>query len=552
MPEHAIPRNQWERRLLVPECATHVILGPPGCGKTTKLAELAGRAVTRYGESGVMVCSLTRVGARQAARAVDLPQNQVGTLHALAYHALGAPTVAEGKIKDWNENYKHWLIERESATIDEPYGHRHDPSPHMHTGDDLKMAMSAYRTRQLPRSDWPDDVRRFAEAWDDWKQQCGYVDFTDLLELALVNLDYAPGKPQVLMLDEAQDVGALEMAVLHKWSQHAEHFVLAGDYCQSLFQWRGSSPTVLTAIMDAGVKPHVLEQSYRVPRAVHTIAMRWMRRTHLPEVRYYPRDYEGTVAYNAATYKRGEGVLDALEGYVKHGKTVMLLTTCNYMLEPVLQVLQKHGLAYHNPWRPNNGRWNPLAPRRGTTFSERVLAFLRPDTAVWGEQAHFWTPQDLKTWASQLPAVNVFQPGQKSAVERCPEKMRDVELARAMRQWFTPEALERILTLDVAWYCTAAQQSKGGEISKPFIAAIVKHRGAAALREKPLITVGTVHSLKGYESAVVFVWPDIAPQAYYSDHAGHDEIARVFYVAVTRSREELVLCAAASPIAVQW
>jgi superfamily I DNA/RNA helicase len=406
-----------------------------------------------------------------------------------------------------------------------------------------------YRTRQIPRDEWRSDVRAFADAWEDWKGQCNYIDFLDLIDQGLANLDHAPGKPAVIMLDEGQDTGANEMALLQKWARHAEHFVIGADYFQALYTFRGSDPEVLTRMIESGVKPHVLSQSYRIPRAVHAQAMRWMRRTGLPPVEYQPRDFEGRVRYGNSSYKHLQEDLPMIEAYIKDGKTVMIMATCNYMLDPVLRVLQEAGIAYHNPWRPNNGRWNPLAPRRGNTFKNRVMAFLRPSQRLWGEQARFWTVAEIKAWAKALPVKVAFQPAMKPVVERLSEKISDAEIARALRDWFQPDALQHILALDADWYCGVAE---GGEISRPFVRQILRKRGIEALKDTPQTIVGTVHSLKGSEADCVLVYPDISPQAYYGDSATHAELTRTFYVAVTRAREELILMSEASPSCVGW
>ena len=66
------------------------IHGPPGCGKTTHVAQLAAEAARQYGPERVLVASLTR-GAAHEIRSRDcaLPAAQIGTLHAFAFRALG-------------------------------------------------------------------------------------------------------------------------------------------------------------------------------------------------------------------------------------------------------------------------------------------------------------------------------------------------------------------------------------------------------------------------------------------------------------------------------
>jgi hypothetical protein len=57
-------------------------------------------------------------------------------------------------------------------------------------------------------------------------------------------------------------------------------------------------------------------------------------------------------------YKRTETAIipDAVK-HIEQGKTVMFLASCSYMLRPLIQVLRKQGIPFHNPYRKSNGFW---------------------------------------------------------------------------------------------------------------------------------------------------------------------------------------------------
>jgi superfamily I DNA/RNA helicase len=71
---------------------------------------------------------------------------------------------------------------------------------------------------------------------------------------------------------------------------------------------------------------------------------------------------------------------------------------------------------------------------------------------------------------------------------------------------------------------------------------LAKERTGTVLREEPLIHVGTCHSFKGSEADTVFVYPDLSTAGAIEWQSNRDSILRLFYVAITRAREELVLC----------
>ena len=60
-----------------------------------------------------------------------------------------------------------------------------------------------------------------------------------------------------------------------------------------------------------------------------------------------------------------------------------------YMLQPMIQVLRKKGIPFHNPYRKANGLWNPLLVGRRTS-SRTVLALLQAHPQ-YGEGTHEWT-----------------------------------------------------------------------------------------------------------------------------------------------------------------
>ena len=61
---------------------------------------------------------------------------------------------------------------------------------------------------------------------------------------------------------------------------------------------------------------------------------------------------------------------------------------------------------------------------------------------------------------------------------------------------------------------------------------------------QPKVIVGTIHSVKGGEADVVFLFPDLSPGAarMYETQDGRDSATRLFYVGATRARETLVIC----------
>src|SRR5438094_3552618 len=138
-----------------------VQLAGAGCGKTDFLARQSALAAAKYGYDRVLVCSLTRTGARQASRDVELPPQQISTVHSFASRALGSPTVAESKVEEWNKAYPQWQLSGHSATTEDAYSSKDEET----AGDHWKHEVARLRTLDVPPERWHPQAQEFYTAW---------------------------------------------------------------------------------------------------------------------------------------------------------------------------------------------------------------------------------------------------------------------------------------------------------------------------------------------------------------------------------------------------
>ena len=94
----------------------------------------------------------------------------------------------------------------------------------------------------------------------------------------------------------------------------------------------------------------------------------------------------------------------------------MFLTSCAYMLRPLIAVLRKHGIPFHNPYRRSNGFWNPLRIGKRASTAGRILSLLvaHPD---FGEGHRPWTNGDVALWAEVLQAKGILRHGMKAKLK---------------------------------------------------------------------------------------------------------------------------------------
>lgn len=537
------------------------VFGPPGTGKTTYLAREISKLIRDHGADSTLICSFSTTAAHAIVQkftesnSVFTPNKKmVGTLHSHAYRAMtghGGVALDPKVIKGWNEQTTPEM----RVTADKRGGGDTgrfvtDPTKAV-TGDDHLGCMDLLRAKMVPRDEWPRNIADFAVKWDAWKTSVGAVDFSDMIEGALARArdgEHAPGRPQFIVSDESQDMTPLETSLVLAWGTHAERTVLAGDDDQAINGWRGGSPGPMVTLNGPGVSDHMLTKSHRVPENVRLIAEEWIRRVSFRKDKVYTArtrldgdtDTGEVIGGTAFMVPENLGSTDLVSRIARDmdaGKDVMVIASCNYMLEPLVANLRAEGVPFHNPYRPAEARWNPFGVRDDAmSTAERVYRYLVLADRVW-------TGDDVQAW---LELVKIKDAGLVSNAKRIAATWtRDpVPYEDVVSLFKTGEAMDWATEPDPDWLASCLLKAKADYAAYPL--QVARQHGHAALSREPQVVVGTIHSVKGAGADVVYLAPDISAAAHRSmaDRGMRDEVIRQFYVGMTRAKESLRLLTA--------
>ncbi|KKK51037.1 hypothetical protein LCGC14_3118980, partial [marine sediment metagenome] len=288
---------------------------------------------------------------------------------------------------------------------------------HDERAENCMNAMNLNRHRMIEYELWPLYVKNFTEKWEAWKAESNYMDFTDLIIHGYKNMESAPGIPEVLIVDECQDMSKLEIELIHKWGKTCDILLEAGDPDQAIYTWRGANPNIFIENKIPENNKKYLRQSYRLPEAVHEYIRKWIRIIKAREdVEFKPRNASGSVKRMDASYLEPDPLIDICKEQMADGKTTMILASCGYMLVQIIARLKGEGLPFYNPFSTKNARWNPLQRIRKRVMPvDRVAAFMAPHESN-DEFQREWNRQDFKNWMGLLEAKRIFKRGTKSYV----------------------------------------------------------------------------------------------------------------------------------------
>lgn len=557
------------------------VYGPPGTGKTTYLSRYAREVVARNGPDCILISSFSRTAAEEIASRFDdaavhlrPPARAIGTLHSHALRAIERPNVALDPevLRDWNASTSQdWRITPDTRTgSGGAEGGKFCADPLLAvTGDELIGCLDRFRATLTPEEDWPDNVRRFAKAWNSWKSDAGAADFTDMIELARDRArdgEGPPGHPDFMIVDEAQDNTPLEHELVRYWGLHVERLVLGLDDDQAINRWRGGDARPLLELTGDDVSDHLLDKSYRVPESVRAVAQRWVDRLSFRhDKEYQPRtETETRTAEDGSTYEHDTGrvvlgrayhVSDSINDLslinqaadeVDRGRTVMIIASCNYMLDTLIKNLRELGVPFHNPFRPGEARWNPLGiVTDGMSTAERIFRYMLP-SAEMGEHGRLWTGKDVQAWLElvKLKESGMIGTAKKRASMFDPDtEVSEMDIYALFKD---AEQRDRAVEPELDWLAENLLANRKDPARYPI--QVARRHGIAALAQRPQIVVGTVHSVKGAAADIVYVSPDVSAAAArgLALQDGKDDVIRTFYVAMTRARQELRILAPTS------
>jgi len=520
------------------------VFGPPGTGKTTFLVSEIARLARREGPQSIAIASFTNTGAIEIAGRVDLelnaygvtiPRSQCKTVHGLAYSTSESRVeIAEVAplVDTWNRQWldvgPEWLIDAKGAA---------DLSTVMTGSGKFMGHYSRIRNLLLDSRDedriWAEseELREWAREWEEFKQEHGAIDFTDMIEQA----GSLPDHIRYLIVDEAQDLTPLEAQLVRRWGSEASMLVLAGDDDQAIYSFRGGTAGIMLDPPIEEKMQKILSRSYRLPSVIKDYTEDYIvdRVTRRKVKEFQPHEEGGCVEGLEFGWDQGDLLADFVEGELERDTEgqVMLLASCSYMLGPVAKALRKRGILYHNPYKAGRGGWN--------TAKNPVLKALR--ALLRGLEGYSpeprWTMEDFATFVAPLDWKRLPRAETKKSI-------KDAGTSKSERNLIVGKGdIAAILGIDQEiigpkWFFDSILMSW-----KPaFAKACLERHGMNTLMEPPRTIIGTIHSVKGGQAETVIVSPDISYASAQDPHPeAAENLARMFYVAMTRARKQLFL-----------
>src|SRR5437870_1990195 len=264
-----------------------LVVAGPGAGKTFCLIARINHLINTRGLAPERICAVTFTNRAAEEIAVRLKHTlgdradgvTRGTIHAVCLALLREHAEAAGLRKGF-------------CVADEPYqkvilGRLHVPL------EQRGSLLNRFSRHRIQKQDYPltaDDARVYRE-YTTWLAHRNMLDFDDLVtkaeELLRVRGDIADAiaaRWDYLLVDEFQDVNAVQYDLLKRLAAPHGNFFAVGDDEQSIFAWTGADPYVLVRFQrDYAInRPIVLDKNCRCSRQIFETARRVL--AHNPQL----------------------------------------------------------------------------------------------------------------------------------------------------------------------------------------------------------------------------------------------------------------------------
>ena len=484
----------------------NIILGPPGTGKTTKLLEIC----KQKKEEGI---SWDKIGffsfsqkaayeakdrAREKFQASREDLIHFRTLHSFAYRNLAIDDNNLFKKKNWKElsSLVGWDLNFDES------------DENIYTNTNHKF-VNLINLARLKNTDLLQEWRRCEDrsmSWDrlqylddiitGFKDENNLYDYTDMI--VRYTLDPIINNFDVLFIDEAQDMPTIQYEMIDKLIKHSKETFIAGDDDQAIFRWMGAD---VDRFIHLKGSVQVLDKSYRCPERIFRLANTIISKvSNRRQKTWSPKSEQGKV--KRVTHLRH---IDLSEGnWLLLGRTKKIR---NEMIEGHLKSL---GMWY------GRGEHRPIS----RTVLNAIYAWNRlqdNQTISYGDVQYIY---------NQIVAKGRLKRGAKTFSDEDKDKIYTLDILKK----------DHGLLVDGQWYQV---MNKISEYDVAYIRRLLDL--GEDLQKEPRIKTSTIHQAKGGECDNVIVLTDIGKIVYKSYTKNPDDEHRVFYVAVTRAKENLYI-----------
>lgn len=583
--------NEAQKRATAHTSGAMLVLAGPGSGKTSVITRRTLQLIQdgQAAPSSILVVTFTKAAAREMKERFLLlceekyRQVTFGTFHGIFYgilrHAYGLSAACilgeEEKKKILRE-----LIRRELRQTEEEGDLLESISREIGILKNEGIRPENYYSSSCSA----EDFRRLYQVYEQYLAENRMMDFDDILrrcyELFIQRPDILAGwqrKFTHILIDEFQDINALQYAVIRMLAAPQNNLFIVGDDDQSIYRFRGAKPQIMMRFPKdyPEAEQVTLNVNYRCPGTVVEASSRLIshnRRRFQKELKAEkPLGEPVEILAFEDVYKERDWLIHALQMDQKHGaawEDIALLFRTNVGSRTVVEKLMEYNIPFqmrdllpniYEHWIARDVRAYLRLASGGSARRDFLQIMNRPNRyisrdALSDPQICFevlydyyeekrWMQERLENLEADLSVMGRMAPFGAMNYLRYSVGYQDYLKEYAEYRHLKVEDLYEVLDSlqESARDCRTIQE--WFDQIERYTEKLAEQK-QQAFRENAGVTVSTLHSVKGLEYSHVYILDVNEGNIPYKKALTEEDLEeerRMFYVGMTRAKERLHL-----------
>lgn len=585
--QHHVSLNEQQKEAVLNQKGKILLLAVPGSGKTTVMVTRMAYWIVQKQMRPEQILTLTYsvASARDMKRKYESLFGTNEKLEFRTIHSFCVKVLQEWERQTGKRVFS--LMEQTGPVLAKIYDQLTHTSPTEMVVKELQNKI-AYVNNGMLTKEKSEELfaehlcgAKIVQAYQQYKKRNRVMDFDDQLLYAKNILEKYPSILQkmqqqypYLYVDEAQDISKIQHVLIQQLVRN--HLFMVGDEDQSIYGFRSADPTTLFHFQQIypGAQILYMEKNYRSTPQILQVAHQFMQQNkNRHDKKIYStrqtgekvkilvlKNYETQYQYlyqhlkqetkrTAILYRNNESAIPLIDLFSQKGLPFQM-KACerNWGEHPMIQTVQNF-ICY--AWQENNpALFEKIYPKMGCGITKEMVKKVASmsnsgepilDTILQQKEMLFWQIkriQQIKKWMKQWKR-------QKTEVilQNILHELIEPQTSHSKKKE-RPKDHTKINTLKIL----ARQNPNPPDFFKAL--ASIKQQMKQGVQSDSSLYLMTMHASKGLEFEQVIlidVLPGILPSMTKAEIRGAEELlqyeeeVRLFYVAMTRARDKLIL-----------